>query len=340
MAFLAIELDEVMIHVQEKSQRVIHPVHLSPESLFTHSEAEEVPNRNFLVSKDYTVFIINPQKLAQLITIALTEHSGLIIFTSEPWSRSILHQIAEQLPLSRAIKQQFTDSYFFNRNDKLACLDDLEYKTSSYHSLLKCDWLTSIIANYQEVEYQFANQRYVIFDHDIRQQNCSCFASNANVVIATPETEDEEFYDEVLIKLDQQKSKEYSLLCQARREEAQARQQRHETRLAFLAEASVPQSKADILSKYIKPRVRVTTLPAVESVKPLVIESMILPNALVKRETFDGKLSEASAIEAAKEQKPYRIFRKPVEPRVPEQSKIEQERQLREFAPRPNVWRP
>lgn len=340
MAFLVIELDEVMVHVQEKSQRVVHPIHISPESLFTYSEIEEVPNRNFLVSKDYTVFVINPQKLAQLITIALAEHNGLIIFTSEPWSRSILHKIADQLPLQREMKQQFIDSYFFNRNDKLACLDDLEYKASSYYSLLKCHWLASIMANYQEIASQLANQRYVILDHDPRQITCSRFAPNANVVIATPETEDETYYDDVLIKLEQQKGKEYVLLCQARREEAQARQQRHETRLAFLAEANAPQPKADILSKYTKPRVKITTLPVSESAPPLAIESMILPRALVKRDTLDGKLSEASAIEAAKEQRPYRIFRKPVEPKVPELSKIEQERQLREFAPRPNIWRP
>lgn len=194
MTYLILDLDETVMQAHG-SRTFVNSRHLSPKRFIWRQSITpcDIGNYKFSNIIEVELVILNPDKLSQLISIAINHHDGIIILTSGLWSSAILEPISEQLELASHIKKKFIESPFFSPVIEEQYWKGARSVRDIRQVLTKNDRLNQII-NHPNHIATLGRRYFVLLDND--QRHVDSFKDNprATAIQATTHNDDDSFY--------------------------------------------------------------------------------------------------------------------------------------------------
>ena len=196
MPVLVLDLDETVFVATDRQNR-IHP---------NHSKSPDIVGAIAGVYK-FTVNIINPEQLSELINTACIIYDGVIILTSGAWQPSVRDLLVPYLNLTLEAATRFKNCRFHSSStdSKLFNIDG-----SIIHQMDKYTRLKLIVTHYADLK----KQKLVLFDDSLKHRHAILRAPDNTMigtVLAATNKPEQDFYQRALNELAKAKQQENRL---------------------------------------------------------------------------------------------------------------------------------
>lgn len=197
MAYLILDLDLTTFVTTDAKQYIDEKIHTLSNEVFTAT--------TLYGNCSFPLQIINPKELAELITIAFTEHDGLLILSSGAWDPMVRNLLANALDLSEQVKEQLrhchfhsilTDINYFKLTKTRFQFDESAYQRQLLETIRylgKNSRLNYII----DFNPELSSKEFVLLDDDLNQLKSFNNTEKVDVILAATRKPDadKKFYE-------------------------------------------------------------------------------------------------------------------------------------------------
>lgn len=147
------------------------------------------------------IYIINPEKLAALITLAYKKYDGVILFTSGDWDSDARDALANALKLPVSVRQKFKACSIHS-----ATSDAAQFGLTHDHvrNMTKFNRLKRI----REVDPKLRSVNFALLDNDNKHVSSFKKCPYVEAVLATTDAPKNDFYSETFLALERCKQRE------------------------------------------------------------------------------------------------------------------------------------